>query len=127
MWSGTYRKWTPLPQFTNKGFFAAGLEDGENGLQFRFELDEPKLVLTISFDSDLLYMTSDEADRLMSVELEGPHLFWKIEDSGLLRQFHQLSMDTHKHQRITHFAFLSHDDCIDVLALDEPKISWEQG
>ncbi len=128
MWMGKHKKWNPLPQFAEKTFFALQLHDDKDGFRLQFELRDPHLLLTASFDSQLLYMNVDEGDRLLSAEVEGefPHLFWKVEASELTGRFCQMTSGKFEANSITHFVFISVDDCIDVLALEGPNFSWVQ-
>lgn len=71
-----------------------------------------------------MYVNSDESFRLCSVgnssEMEFPHLFWKVENSQLLKEFHWQSVEIYNDWEITHYAFLSASECIDVLSASKP-------
>jgi len=88
-------------------------------------------MLIVRFEYYLMYVNSDEGDRLSKVlepeRFEFPHAFWKVEDSALLSEFQRQSVGVREKVAIKHFAFLSASDCIDVLAIKEPSFSYESG
>jgi hypothetical protein len=55
--------------------------------------------------------------------LKFPHLFWKVSDSELIREFHRQAVGIYEDWKVAHYAFLGADDCIDVLSVDEPLFS----
>ena len=127
MWQGKYKKWNPIPQFENKCLYLEAVHDDCEGFRLWFSDEESKLniVLIVKFDDVFLYTTSNESYRLSAVDSEAemkfPHLFWKIEDSDLIKEFHRQSLKIYEDFEIQHFAFLSGEDCIDILSVSEPN------
>lgn len=81
-------------------------------------------MLVVSFPHALFHANSDEGKRLSLVEndaeLTFPHVFWKVENSALVAEFHRQSRGTAEGLGITHYAFLSSTACVDVLAIEDP-------
>jgi hypothetical protein len=81
-------------------------------------------MLTVAFPSVLFYACSDDGARLAAianaVPLDLPHPFWTVEESSLVSEYHRQSCGTRQGWNITHYAFLSVNDCIDVLATESP-------
>jgi hypothetical protein len=123
MWQGTYQKWNPVPEYADQRFYVDAVHDDWEGFRIWFRLDKSTGIdLIVRFDYALLYLNSIESFRLSSVEgkLSFPHLFWKVENSQLIEEFHRQSLETCKGWEIEHFAFLSALDCVDVLSVSEP-------
>ena len=126
MWQGFYKKWNPIPILEDKCLYVEAVHDDWEGFRIWFTSENTKLgvILIIKFEDALLYIKSNESFRLSSVEnseeMKFPHLFWKVENSDLIKEFHRQSLDIYKDWKIQHFALLSGEDCIDVLSVDEP-------
>ena len=130
MWQGRYRRWNPLPEVEGKVLWCEGVHDDWEGFRIWLRPEERKLpMLIVHFEYYLMYVNSDEGDRLSSVlepeDFGFPHAFWKVEESALLSEFHRQSVAIREKVDITHFAFLSASDCIDVLALEAPTFSYD--
>ncbi len=126
MWQGIYKKWNPLPVFENKCFYVEAVHDDWEGFRVWFSSENRNsgVVLIVRFDDILLYVNSNESYRLSKVgnsgEMKFPHLFWKVENSELIKEFNRQSVKIYEDLEIQHFAFLSGDDCVDVLSISEP-------
>lgn len=128
MWQGIYRKWNPLPQLEDKGLYVEAVHDDWEGFRIWFGLENRNagVVAIVKFESVLLYTNSDESYRLLGIknseQVKFPHLFWKVEQSELLKEFHRQSVQIYEGWNITHYAFLSASDCVDVLSVNEPTL-----
>ena len=126
MWQGTYKKWNPIPVLEDKCLYVEAVHDDWEGFRIWFSSENTKLgvVLIVKFEVALMYVNSDESYRLSSVQnreqMKFPHLFWKVENSELIKEFHRQSVNIYEDWEIQHFAFLSGGDCVDVLSLSEP-------
>ena len=126
MWKGIYKRWNPIPKLEGLRLYCEALHDDWEGFRIWLRSDDSALgVIVIRFESRLLYTNSDEMYRLASIEnndeVQFPHAFWKVENSGLVTEFHRQSLNIYVDVPLTHFAFLSCTDCIDVLSVDEPQ------
>ncbi len=126
MWQGSYKKWNPIPLFEDKCLYVEAVHDDWEGFRIWFTSENTKLgvVLIIRFEVALLYVNSNESYRLSLVKNDGqmdfPHLFWKVEDSELIKEFHRQSVNIYEDWEIQHFAFLSGEACVDVLSISDP-------
>lgn len=104
--------------------YCEAVHDDLEGFRIWLSPEKPSRILVVRFDHVLCYVNSDEGKRLASVENDAeisfPHVFWKVENSALISEFHRQSLGTSESVAITHFAFLTSSDCIDVLALGDP-------
>ncbi len=131
MWQGVYRKWNPVPHLEGKCLYDEAVNDDWEGFRIWFgsEKRDAGIVTIVKFDRVLMYTNSDESNRQSPVrnseEMKFPHLFWQVEDSELLKEFHRQSVGIHKDWgvEVTHYAFLSASDCIDVLSACEPTFN----
>lgn len=118
-----------MPAFENQRMSCEALHDDWEGFRLWFK-SETGAMLVVAFPSVLFYASSEDGLRLAPVineaPLQLPHLFWKVEQSALIAEFHRLSLGTREGWSITHYAFLSMNDCIDVLSL-EPPVFHEHG
>lgn len=126
MWKGIYKRWNPVPKLEGLRLYCEALHDDREGFRLRFRSDDSSLgIVVVRFESHLLYTNSDEANRLAGIENADevlfPHAFWKVENSDLVKEFQRQSAHLHEHDPLTHFAFLSCNDCIDVLSIAEPQ------
>jgi hypothetical protein len=125
MYQGRYIRWNPIPTLEGKGMYCEAVHDDWEGFRIWLSPDPRGGMIIVRFESVLFYANSDEGKRLSSVEnqsdLEFPHVFWKVEDSALVTEFHRQSLGTCDGLNITHYAFLTSSDCIDVLSADEPS------
>lgn len=84
-------------------------------------------MLIARFDNELFYSSSDESDRLSAVnnEISGafPHLFWKVKESALVVEFKRQAGGVRDGDNISHYCFISCNQCIDILSLDPPAFS----
>ena len=129
MWQGKYQKWNPVPHLENKRLYVEAVHDDWEGFRIWFGSESKNLgiVTIVKFESALMYVNSDESYRLSGVQnsepLKFPHLFWQVENSELLKEFHRQSLGIYGDWEIKHFAFLSASDCIDVLCGVEPTFN----
>ncbi|HEV2800836.1 MAG TPA: hypothetical protein VGW12_10085 [Pyrinomonadaceae bacterium] len=106
------------------------VHDDWEGFRIWFSLENKNagVVAIVKFESVLLYTNSDEGYRLSGIknieQLKFPHLFWKVEESELLKEFHRQSEQIYEGWNITHYAFLSASDCVDVLSVNEPAFTY---
>ncbi|MGL4325487.1 MAG: hypothetical protein ACRCTD_15735 [Beijerinckiaceae bacterium] len=123
MFQGHYIRWNPIPELDGQRMSCEALHDDWEGFRLWFKPQSGPMLI-VSFPSVLLHASSEDGSRLSpiinTVPLELPHLFWKVEQSALVAEFHRQSLDTRASWNITHYAFLSVNDCIDVLATEPP-------
>jgi hypothetical protein len=131
MLKGIYKRWNPVPQLEGTRLYCEAIHDDWEG--FRIWLGgEPAGFLgmiIVRFDAQLLYTKSDE-DSMSNIienpdEVLFPHTFWKVEKSALVEEFQRQSGGVYTDDKITHYAFLSCNDCIDVLSISEPTFSYD--
>jgi hypothetical protein len=124
MYQGRYTRWNPVPEYDGKRMYCEAVHDDWEGFRIWLSPDPHARMLVVSFPSVLFYANSDEGKRLSKVEndeeMKFPHVFWKVENSSLVAELHRQSSGTTESLDITHYAFLSCSDCIDVLATEEP-------
>jgi hypothetical protein len=127
MFRGRYVRWNPIPELEGKRMYCEAVHDDREGFRIWFASKKPSRRLIVRFEHVLFYANSDEGKRLALVEndaeLQFPHVFWKVENSALLAEFHRQSSGTLESLDLTHYAFLSSTDCIDVLAVDDPSFT----
>jgi len=129
MWQGSYQKWNPVPHLENKALYVEAVHDDWEGFRIWFgsENRNAGVFTIVKFEAALMYVNSDESYRLSLVkndeQMNFPHLFWQVEDSELLKEFHRQSVEIYKDWEIKHYAFLSASDCIDVLSAVEPMFN----
>jgi len=127
MFQGRYVRWNPIPELEGQRMYCEAVHDDWEGFRIWFSPQKPSRMLIVRFEHVLFYANSDEGKRLAQVEndaeLKFPHVFWKVENSALLAEFHRQSLGTSESLEIIHYAFLSSSDCIDVLAVGEPSFS----
>jgi hypothetical protein len=130
MWKGIYKKWCPMPALGDKCLYVDAVHDDWEGFRIWFSLENNNagVVAIVKFESVLLYTNSDESYRLSGIknseQVKFPHLFWKVEESELLKEFHRQSEGIYEDWDITHYAFLSGSDCVDVLSQYEPTFTY---
>lgn len=123
MFQGRYIRWSPLPAFDGQRMSCEALHDDWEGFRLWFK---PAIgsMLIVTFPSVLFHASSEDGARLSTIHdevpLQLPHLFWQVEQSALVAEFHRQSLNTRTGWNITHYAFLSTNDCIDVLAAEPP-------
>jgi hypothetical protein len=81
-------------------------------------------MLIVLFERPFFYASSDESDRLTGatndISKEFPHLFWTVTDSNLIAEFKRQTAGVKDDYAITHYCFLSCNQCVDVLSLVKP-------
>lgn len=124
MYQGRYVRWNPVPEHEGKRMYCEAVHDDRKGFRIWLSSDPRSGMLVVSFPHVLFYANSDEGKRLSPVEndaeLAFPHVFWKVENSALVAEFHRQSRGTAEGLAITHYAFLSSSTCVDVLAIEDP-------
>jgi hypothetical protein len=126
MFQGRYIRWNPIPKFEGERMYCEAVHDDWEGFRIWLRPERSDGMLIVSFRTMLFYANSDEGKRLASVEnqsdLKFPHVFWKVDNSSLVREFHRQASGTAERLEVTHYAFLSCTDCIDVLATEPPEL-----
>lgn len=125
MWHGTYKRWNPLPSLEGARVYCEAVHDDWEGFRIWLRPEEHRLgIIVVRFEMHLFYANSDEGDRLASVanqdELQFPHPFWLVEDSALVTQFKRAAAGVRDRDTLAHYAFLTCNDCIDVIAAGAP-------
>ncbi len=127
MWQGNYCKWNPVPHLADKAYYVEAVHDDSEGFRIWFSNSKAGVVTIVKFDDVLLYTNSDEMYRLSEVkndeQMKFPHLFWQVNESELIKEFHRQSLEIYKDSDIKHYAFLSGSACIDVLSESEPTFN----
>lgn len=127
MFQGRYVRWNPLPQLEGQPMYCEAVHDDWQGFRIWLRRAPGEGMLVVRFPYVLFYANSDEGKRLAPVEndaeMKFPHVFWKVENSSLIAEFHRQSSGTSETIPIVHYAFLTSSDCIDVLASEEPSFS----
>jgi hypothetical protein len=127
MYYGRYIRWNPLPAFAGQRLYCEAVHDDWEGFRIWFRSADGGGMLVAAFHDVLFYACSDEGKRLAEianeVPLQFPHVFWTVEDSALIAEFHRQSCGTTTDLKITHYAFLSASDCVDVLAIEAPSFN----
>ena len=127
MWQGKYRKWNPVPHLEDKEFNVEAVHDDAEGFRIWFSNSKAGVVTIVKFDNVLLYANSDEMYRLTEVKnletLKFAHLFWQVEESELIKEFHRQSLEIYKYLDIKHYVFISGSACIDVLSESDPTFN----
>ena len=125
MWNGTYIRWNPLPRLDGARVYCEAVHDDWEGFRIWLRPEEHHLgIIVVRFESRLFYTNSDEGDRLSAVsnqqELQFPHAFWIVQDSALVAEFRRQAAGVRDDDNLVHYAFLTCNDCIDVIAIGEP-------
>ncbi len=132
MWKGTYKRWEPLPEWSGCRVEIDAIHDDWEGFRIWIRSHDPtKGMLIARFEPALLYCSSDESDRIAGIQptnqaLKFPHVFWIVDDSELVAIFHRQSSGLHTNRDIIHFAFLSCNQCVDVIACGLPTFSGDE-
>lgn len=127
MWNGIYERWNPIQEFEGQRMYCDAVHHDFEGFRIWLRGEDPtKNPLIIRFENPLLYLNSDDSNRVAPIsppqDLKFPHAFWKVEDSELVALFHRSSCEIYKDWKIVHFAFQTCDDCVDVLSTTEPTM-----
>ena len=125
MWQGEYIRWNPIPNYEGARLYCEAVHDDWEGFRIWLRPEDKKSgMVIVRFESMLMYVNSDEGNRLSNVtsqeKMVFPHAFWKVEKSSLIKEFHRQSVGINEELKIKHFALLTCDDCIDILSVDEP-------
>lgn len=103
------------------------LSDSGEGFNISvYALENNDLVVDILFDHALAHRSIDEGDHLKlweNFELSTESFIYTVENSEFLKYFNEESYNIHDTENIKHFFIVTSDDCIDVIASGEPKIS----
>ncbi|GBC59932.1 hypothetical protein DENIS_0874 [Desulfonema ishimotonii] len=122
-----YQKWEPI-RLTHKPLYCEAVYDDYEGFRILFKgEDKTSPMLRVSFESVLTYRNIDEGDYMHTLDLidnESGHPFYIVNNSSLVKWFHKESYGIHEDTIITHYAFYTSNDCIDVLSSFEPKVGW---
>jgi hypothetical protein len=118
-----YIRWNPIQAFDRKRMYCEALHDDWEGFRIWFKPESGPMLL-VAFPSVLFYARSEDGSRLSSmaneVPLQLPQLFWKVEQLSLDAEYHRQSLGTRVSWGITHYAFRSVNDRIDVLPPELP-------
>lgn len=89
--------------------------------------DRTQPMLRIKFDAHLAYRNADEGDRWRTIsevaELKQSSLFI-VENSSWAQWFCEECSGVRKQSEMIHYAIYATNDCIDVLAADDPIVEW---
>jgi hypothetical protein len=122
-----YEKWNPTADIPARLVFEEVRHaDGHFSVLLRRESKENS-VLRVFFDSVLFYRTINESyllRTLQMVENLGGASLYIVDNSPLLSWFHEESLNIYNDWRIKHYAILTPDECIDILASIEPVVEW---
>jgi hypothetical protein len=122
-----YKKWAPLPDIPDEMWMAAIHNDSE-GFRIILECTDPtRPQLRIRFEKLYGYRNFNESYRLKTwTEFRGerPSSLFIVENSKLVRWFHQETTNLHANDRVVHYAIHTGDDCIDILASVQPTVEW---
>ena len=126
MFQGRYTRWNPIQALGGKRMFCEAVHDDWEGFRIWLRPDTAVgAMVIVSFSTVLYYGNSLEGRRLAAVsnasEMQFPHVFWIVEESALVTEFKRQAAGTADTLEITHYAFLSSTDCIDVLATMPPR------
>lgn len=126
MHQGTYTRWSPIPDLDGMRMYCEAVHDDWEGFRLWLMPDDRRGdMLVVSFDTVLSYASTPEWFRLGVIanvdELTFPHVFWTVGSSALVSAFRRDACGTVDDLPITHYAFLTSNDCIDVLASAPPR------
>ena len=84
-------------------------------------------VLRITFDTHLAYQSRDESDFIGEAIRSdgfdrGGHVFYRVRKSEFVARYLRDSLRGFGDSELTHFAIVTGDQCIDIIALSEPRI-----
>ncbi|MEP3279147.1 MAG: hypothetical protein ABJN26_25375 [Stappiaceae bacterium] len=105
--------------------FLHSLLDDTDGLHLVFVRSDEQKTIKISFDTYLSFRNADEGDRLKFLnEVEGLEKWplYIVENSEFLKWFHEQTYNIHQAVDIKHYAFITPDDIVEILARDAPVI-----
>ena len=120
-----------MPKYEGKRLYCEAVHDDWEGFRIWLRSEQcTEAMIIIRFDSIYMYVNSDEGKRLSKVKsdekMSFPHAFWKVENSSLVREFHRQSVGVYEDDNVQHFAFLTCNDCIDVLSVEEPNFGTDE-
>lgn len=89
--------------------------------------NESSPTIKVFFEDAISYRNTDES-FLIKIWNDTPseilgHTFYIINHSTFIDSFHELTYGLYKNWEITHYAFYTNQDCIDVLSHFPPSIS----
>jgi len=119
-----FEKWEPRQNLPTKIYLKEFKDDPNLGIIISFKEENDSLI-TFGFDWVLSYRNTNEGDLLKTFnECKGltEWCFVKVMNSRYLNWFHEESYGIYKEKNIIHYRFLTDDDVIDVLSVEEPKI-----
>lgn len=101
-------------------------------MQNKLVFDDEKIRIEVFYKEELLaFRSCDEGNRWKTVDsvlgMKGKEffknkLFFKVENSNSKKWYSQETFNTSKENEFEHYAFVTMNDIIDVLALHEPTI-----
>lgn len=126
-------KWDPI-QSSAKFYWLDSFSKSENNdLKIIFtEIESPTKGLSIIFKTGVkAYQHTNESccyERFNNDDYPNDFFiqqsFFKIQNSNFLKSFMHPSLKLNEEQKLIHFCFLAYDDLIDVLAINEPEITF---
>ena len=123
-------KWKPIERIPNT-LYIEELKETRDGLTIVMTREDNILPsLIINFDTIISYRNTDESYLLKTLNERENFNKWplfKIKNSQYLVWFHEQTYDIYKKQlpEIIHYAFITPNDVIDVLAIITPILKWE--
>lgn len=122
-----YKKWEPLINIPTI-LYCEGIHDDCEG--FRILLSEEsnaRYILRIKFDFVRIFRKADEGDLMRTIAARpaiGESTLFLVENSSLIKWFHDETFSIHTKRNIKHFAIYTPNDCIDVLSDVDPIVEW---
>ena len=119
------KKWVPFEDLNFDRWYCEGLHDDYEGFRVLLTGEEkPEPIVRLLFEYVYFYQNRDEGKFLVHEPSEGnyefPHPFYILENSKLLKRFHEESAGIYAEYPIKHYAIYTTNDCIDVLSIDAP-------
>ena len=120
--------WSPAPRVP---FYVevVSLVDGHEGLEISIRGQErsPGPILLIRFKTFVAYRCIDERHRLRTWAEQPSGSFPSlvtVQNSRWIKWLEEESAGLLAGQSLTHFAILTEDDCIDIVAMTPPEAGW---
>lgn len=122
-----YRVWTPVDSIPAT-LHCEALHDDYEGFRILLRSEDTiSPVLRVFFDAPLAYRNLDEGSlirTLARLRPRGINSLFIVDNSTWLKWFLEESCGIYEGRQITHYAFLTPNDCIDVLSEIEPRVEW---
>lgn len=122
-----YEPWFPI-EIASESLYCEAIYDDYEGLRLFLQGEnEEGGYLQVTFDSDMAYRKLDEGDFLLS-EGDLPtgqrSFFYIAKQSEFIDWFNKESCNTKSQLGIVEYLIVTGNDCISVLALSAPTLTW---